>query len=360
MPTIDPEKMIAEALQKAKDCFTVGELEYGEEILTQVLRCEPDNQAATQLMGVFLHRVKRYEEAAEFFLNAIDLNPDNPDNYNNLALCVTSLGRTDDAIKYLKDAIFMDPNEAKYYNNLGLQYRQKRMYKEAIDSLLSAKKLDPKNPQIMSNIGGIMGETHELEKAKRAFKRALEFDPEFASAHVDLAYTLQLMGNRKDAWSHYEYRFKVFENLWFYNNKYDPLKRWKTTYEDLNNKTLILYCEQGLGDAIQFVRYIPIIKERHHCKVYLHCSDVLKSLFAAQNLGIDDFMTESIISIMPDQMPTHDLHASIMSLPYLLGNPSVQGSKYMQFVGRAAPSTLTTPSDLATSDCSGVLPNSRT
>jgi tetratricopeptide (TPR) repeat protein len=135
MLTFDPENMLKEAIQKARDCFIVGELDYGQEILEQVLRCEPNHQAALQLLGVFHHRCRRYEVAMPYFAKAIELDPQNADNYNNLALCQSSVGRVDDAIQSLNKAIELNPKEAKYLGNIALQYRHIGAYLAAIESL---------------------------------------------------------------------------------------------------------------------------------------------------------------------------------------------------------------------------------
>jgi tetratricopeptide (TPR) repeat protein len=330
MVALDPKKMLKEAVQKAQDCFKVGELEYGQEILVQVLRCDPDNQAAIQLLGIFHHKCRRYREAIPFFEKAISLDPSNPDNYNNLALCQTSVGHTEIAIANLEKAISINPNDVKYHNNLALQYRRQKNYDKALEALNKAVEIDPNDTQVWSNLGGIYGETRDLDKAIECYKTALSLDPNMASAHVDLAYTYHMVGNYKEAWKEYEYRFDFFDHLWFYNNRYNPALRWKTHDLDLTNKTIILYCEQGLGDTLNFVRYIPILKDRFDCKVILHCSDNLQSLLRASELGINEFFTVPIVIMKPEHIPPHDHHASLMSLPYLLDLNFIPRSPYLK------------------------------
>jgi tetratricopeptide (TPR) repeat protein len=335
MLDLDPEKMLEAALQKAKDCFTVGELEYGQEILEQLLRCDPNHQAAIQLLGVFHHRCRRYAAATPLFARAIELDPTNADNYNNLALCQTSLGDPEAAVTNLLEAVRLNPSESKYFNNLAIQYRHLRRYGAAEAALNRALEIDPKNTQIWSNLGGVRGETHRLNEAETAYAAALSIDPDMASAHVDLAYTYSLQGRFAEAWTHYEYRFAHFDNLRFYNHRYDPDKRWKIPTTDLSGKTVLLYCEQGLGDAVQFARYLPLLRESKGCRVVLHCSDVLKPLFEASSLGVDEFFTTPIVAMNPGDAPPHDHHASLMSLPYLLGSENFLSRPYLGSTVRA-------------------------
>jgi hypothetical protein len=93
----------------------------------------------------------------------------------------------------------------------------------------------------------------------------------------------------------------------YYRQVYKDSERWNGV-DELTNKTVIVYCEQGNGDIIQFIRYVPFLQER--CKVILHCPACLHPLFSqfnAEMLDKDD-----------DVLPTHDYHIPSMSLPFVL------------------------------------------
>lgn len=330
MIDIDPEKMIGQAVDKARACFECGDLDYGREILEQVLRCDPECRPAIQLLGVFYHKARMYAEAIPLFERAIRLSPLDPDNHNNIALCKTSVGDVAGAVESLRTAVDMVPDNPRYRSNLALQYRANRMYAEAVAELETAAGLDDRDPQIWSNLGGVYGETHRLDLAEKSYRTALRVDPGMASAHVDLAYTLHLKGEYAEAWGEYEHRFDFFDNLRPYNTVYDPRNRWRSPSQDVGGKSLILYCEQGLGDAVNFARYVPALKARHRCRVTLHCADVLRPLFeASPALGVDDYITEPVVAMTRTGLPPHDFHASVMSLPHLLNDPVPRGTPYL-------------------------------
>ena len=93
-----------------------------------------------------------------------------------------------------------------------------------------------------------------------------------------------------------------------YRYTYRDSKRWDGV-ENIQDKTILVYCEQGFGDIIQFARYIPFLKEK--CgKVILHCPTALHRLFGC--LGVEMVDKES------EELPGHDLHVLSMSLPFLL------------------------------------------
>jgi hypothetical protein len=96
----------------------------------------------------------------------------------------------------------------------------------------------------------------------------------------------------------------------YYRFAYKDSQLWSGG--SIEGKTLIVYCEQGYGDIIQFLRYIPILKERQKGKIYLHCPKTLHRLIDAQGWGVELLDKEN-----PD-LPEHDYHVLMMSLPFLL------------------------------------------
>lgn len=99
----------------------------------------------------------------------------------------------------------------------------------------------------------------------------------------------------------------------FYRDCYKDSERWNGI-ESLAGKKVVVYCEQGYGDIIQFARYIPFLK-KEGCEVVLHCPEALNRLFA-------EFGCEMIDRYNP-HIPEHDYHIPSMSLPFDLGNPEV-------------------------------------
>jgi len=100
----------------------------------------------------------------------------------------------------------------------------------------------------------------------------------------------------------------------YYRDTYKNSERWNGD-DSLDGKTVIVYCEQGFGDNLQFVRYIPRLKEEN-CKVVLHCSQFLHRLF-------EQFEVEQMIDRDDPNIPDHDYHIPSMSLPFHFDNPEV-------------------------------------
>lgn len=97
--------------------------------------------------------------------------------------------------------------------------------------------------------------------------------------------------------------------------------------QDLNNKTVIVYCEQGYGDIIQFLRYIPYLKNLN-CKIILHCPVELHRLIKNHCLGIDELLDK-----FNPELPIHDYHILLMELPFLLQLKEIPRDPYIFNLG---------------------------
>lgn len=103
----------------------------------------------------------------------------------------------------------------------------------------------------------------------------------------------------------------------WYRSLYGFSPRWNGV-ETIDGKTVIVYCEQGFGDIIQFARYLPLLKERG-CQIILHCPEELHTLLA-------QFPVDRMFDRDDDNIPEHDYHVCSMSLPFVLNQMDVEGS----------------------------------
>lgn len=98
----------------------------------------------------------------------------------------------------------------------------------------------------------------------------------------------------------------------YYRHVFSDSKRWDGQ-ESLDGKRIIVYMEQGYGDCIQFLRYVPILRKRGSCTVYVYCRKELEQLFTESTLGFDHFIDKD-----DPTLPEHDLHVLSMTLPFYL------------------------------------------
>lgn len=265
----------------------------------------------------------------------------------------------EECIKEAKKALAEFPEQSAYLFYLGSSAANLKDDELALSSLLHAKKLNENNSDIWTNLGTIYHRLNMSEKAIECFTHAIEFAPKNADNYKNLAityfdlgfpekslelyrkslelrdtavyhfgYSLQLlgMGLYEEGWREYEYRLKMPQHNYNYIKLNTPL--WNGC--DLTNKTLFLLSEQGIGDNIQFLRFIKLIKQRYFCKIIFGCTTNLLRL-AKQIKDLDVIVCEG------DGIPPHDYHLPLMSLamyfklykkeqmmgdiPYLNANP---------------------------------------
>ena len=321
----DSKRIVSEAIDKAVELLEEKPV-IAEIILKQILRVDPEHSNALQLLGLANHRLKKNTEAIEIFQTAIELDPDNPDNYNNIGLAYSDLGNHERAILNIKKAVELNPNQHLFLNNLALQYRLINDHKSAVETLEKALTLSPNSAQMWTNLGGLYSELKNPQKCIECCNKAIEANPFYSAAHIDLAFAHHLMGDWEDGFDSYEWRFEYFEQMRFYKNAYDQSKRWNGV-DSLKDKTILVYAEQGIGDCIQFIRFMPELKKRG-CKVVVHCPLGLDEIVKRMD-GVDETNNRDIVNNTGDEFPPYDYQCAMMSLPHLLRSFKYSGKPYI-------------------------------
>jgi len=308
---------------------TAGELlsdkpRVAEVILKQLLKVDPEHLSGLQLLGLCKHRMGQNSEAVEIIQTALDLDPTCADNWNNIGLSYGGLDNYHRAIDCLEKAIELKPEQYLFLNNIALQYRHIGEHERAVEALEKALSLE-EVPQVMINLGSVYGEMNDLEKSQKTFERAIEISPNYAAAHVDLAMNFFLQGEWKAGHNEYEWRFDYYPQMSHYKNAYDMNKRWNGKVP-LKDKRILIYCEQGSGDAIQFVRNVSQLKDMG-AYVMLHCAESLNAVLAP---FVDQIINKNIVTGEGDEFPEYDYQCAIMSLPHLLDNIEISGKPYIK------------------------------
>ena len=194
-----------------------------------------------------------------------------------------------------------DDRNGLAHNNLANLLRQCGRFREAEAHYCRALEQMPHSAEIRNNRAGTLERLHQYEQAEIEYRRALELKPDFAEARFNLGMLLLSAGRYTEGWQYYEARLEAFGE-----HGHLPFPQWNG--EDLSGKTLLLLPEQGYGDTIQFIRYVPLLKARGTEKISVICKPVLAPLLRTVE-GIDALVTD------PQALHVHDYWASLMSLP---------------------------------------------
>jgi len=179
-------------------------------------------------------------------------------------------------------------------------------------------------PEAYHLLGGAHIRLGQPDRAIGYLSHALKLDPELHVAHVDLAYAYHLTNKSHLAWDHYEHRMEYYPRAQEFIQKFGEDKRWGG--QPLGDKKLLIYCDQGSGDLIQFCRFIPLIEGY----VIIRTPESLQDILKHNRIG-----SEWVIDECDNVLPDYDYHCSIMSLPYLLMEPDISGSPYLKCYKRA-------------------------
>ena len=297
-----------------------------EIILRQLLRCDPEHLGGLQLLGLCKHRMGQSAEAVEIFQTALELDPNCADNWNNMGIAYGGLENPERAAECIKKAIELNPNQYLFLNNLALQYRAMQDYPNAVATLEKAIQVK-EMPQLMVNMGGVYGEMKDAKNARKYFERACEIAPNYSAAHVDMAFSYHLEGEWEKGFEHYEWRFDYYPQLFYYKRAYDQSKLWNGK-ASLAGKRLLIYCEQGIGDTIQFIRYMPQLKALGAHTV-VHCAGPSLEPLIRRCAGVDETVVLNIVTEDHVELPPYDYQCASMSLPYLLKDYSLRGEPYI-------------------------------
>ena len=198
-----------------------NDLDAAERAYRDALRAEPQHPLAQHYLGVVLYQRARYAEALPLLQRSAEHVPAEPEFHNNLGLVFAALDRNDEAVAAYRRTLALKSDHATASNNLGLALQAMNRLPEAI----------------------------------AAYRDALSVDPAFAHAHWNLALALLASGDYAEGWREYEWRLRLPELG--ARAPVLPLPRWHG--EDLQGKTLLLTTEQGVGDALQFVRFAAVL-----------------------------------------------------------------------------------------------------
>jgi Flp pilus assembly protein TadD len=279
--------------------FLLGKNEEAIAEVRQAIVLRPDLAEPHNNLGVILAGSGRTEEAIGEYRAAIALDANHARALSNLGNALRVVGQAPEAIACYRKALSIDPNYAEAHSNLGALLNELGNVEEAILCHRRAITLRPGYAEGHSNLGSALGNIGKHQEAIEAQRQAISLQPQFAAAHVNLGLELLMRGDFSEGWAEYEWRTRVpgFSGI----RKNCPQPLWNGS--DLGERVLLLYGEQGLGDAIQFVRYLPLIRGR----VLLEVQRPLVRLMSSLGVSTADRHDGGF-----------DVHLPLMSLPMVL------------------------------------------
>lgn len=257
-------------------------------------------QAQSDLTGNLVY----LSQSVEVFKKSLKLEKNNPETYFNLANSFSNLQQYKNALDHYNLAIKINPNYAQAFNNRGNIHQELNDYHAALADYEQAINIYPYYDEAYTNKGNILHDFARFDDAMSSYDTAISVNPDNAEAYWNKSLLLLLLGN-------YEEGLKLYEWRWQRQNSTTPTRQFNAPLwlgdTNLKGKTILIHGEQGLGDSIQFCRYINRVADLG-AKVIYEDQKALEGLF--KNLdGVSKFV------VFGNPLPTFDYHCPLLSLP---------------------------------------------
>jgi Flp pilus assembly protein TadD len=338
-----PSHSTTENLRLAADLHRRGDFASARRLYGEVLARDPDNAEAAHLAGVAAADQGRPTEALGLLRRAARLDPRSPIVHLNLAATLGALGRADAALAAIDAAAILEPRLPRVHRLRGDVLRSTGRFDAALKSFQRAAELVPDDAGIRILCGDMLAMQDRMEEALHAYEEALAIDPGNCEAHKQRGVVLTVLQRHAQALASLEravelapqsadarytravvlltigdYARGFREHEWRWHSRLTSSSRERRTFtqplwlgrESLVGRRILLYSEQGLGDTLQFCRYVSAVSERG-ATILLQVQRPLIELLRWLP-GVAAIIAED------EAPPPFDCHCPLMSLPLAL------------------------------------------
>ncbi|CAO3460035.1 hypothetical protein [Azospirillum argentinense] len=296
-----------EALCNLGACLNAqGRLDEAGRIYCRALVIRPDHAEALSNIGLIRQGQGMLERGVAAFCRALAVQPGNPDILYNLALALGAQRRLDEAAAAARRAVAIRILHADALSALGNLLRELDRLPPSIAAQRNAILVRPDHAEALNSLGNSLHDLGRLDEAVTAYGRAVASRPDFTNAHWNRALSRLLRGDLSRGWDDYEWRLRQ-EGFQAVGGPF-PQPVWRG--EDSSRGTLLVHAEQGFGDTIQFIRYVPAAVARGW-RVVVEAPRPLLRLLGSLPVPAD----RVTLVAKGDPLPPFDTHCPMLSLP---------------------------------------------
>jgi len=333
------------AFQQGERLHAAGRLNEAEQVYRQILAVEPRHADTNHMLGVLALQSGHPAAALDLFDAAIAVKPLMSSYHVHRAHALLALGRPADAVAACRAALRTKSNNAEAYQVLGHAHTDAVQPGDALRAYREAARLKPDLPDLFNNLGTALRNIGALEEAEQRLREAmrrapgdlgvqlnlssvlkelgktgdaetllrdmLRRQPNDPLVHYNMSLLLLLTGRDAEAWPHWEQRFAARA----VPSRGLPQPQWAG--EPLNGRRLLVYAEQGLGDTIQFCRYLPALQGN----VVFEAPPRLRRLLST--------LPDCPPMIVPGEAVVADVVCPLMSIPARTSRPIPLAMPYL-------------------------------
>lgn len=281
---------------------------YGEalEVAQRTLDLDENAHQALQALAHAYYKLHQFDNAYEAYKRIDELFPDEVLTVRNVALALSGLRRREEAVAAYRRALELEPENIVTRLGLATALSAAGVYENAIEELDVIIKRKPNYVPALVHKGSALAGLDRFDEAVELFHAAIKIDPHHPEAHFNLGLELLSNGKLAAGWDEYAWRLKTE----MFVKQLPPTTAPIWQGENIDGKSILLFPEQGMGDSIQFIRYVRLLSGRG---ANVHCC-CLRPLF---NLFRTIEGAAGVYEIGKD-IPHVDYQVSMMELPRLL------------------------------------------
>jgi tetratricopeptide (TPR) repeat protein len=332
-----PRPEMEDEIDRATALHRQGRLDDAAQIYHAILAASPDRPDILNLLGLARHQQGRNVEALRLIASALKQAANVPDILNNYGLVLGALGRSEEAVEYFEralatrsghvnaltnradlltrlkrdeealgayhDLLAAHPDHLGALNESGWLHLRLGRPEAALACYDRALAVSP-SVELHVNRGTALRAMNRDEEALTSFAAAAALKPDCAEAHWNASLVRLRQGDFAGGWSGYEWRWRKAD--WAGAARAFPAPLWLGE-PSIAGKTVLLHAEQGLGDTVQFVRYVSLIAGCG-ATVIVECQPPLKRL-------LQNVRSVSCVISRGEPVPRFDLHCPLLSLP---------------------------------------------
>ncbi len=285
----------------------LNQLNKAKEYIEDGMNLFPDNEDLFIALAFYFEKSNNIDNQESVLLRLCDSGTINYIPYFRLANLYKTLWKLKKAEFYYQKALILSANNIDVLLNYGVLKHAIGEFEEAAALFNLVLKQQPINLSALNNLANTYLDLSNFEAVKQIYKTIFQNFPNAALEHFNFGLALLLYGNLEEGFKHYEWRLFLDE----YKRDIASKLRWKG--EDLSQKIILVYGEQGIGDIIMFSRFLPVIQSQYNCKVFFECRKEVLAL-----IGLN-FPTVTLIERgEPLENLNFDYYCSLLSLPSLL------------------------------------------
>ena len=291
---------------------SLNQLDQADQCFRLALAANPHSPQAWNNLGSILHEKKDLEAAVDCFRQAIDLQPDFVAAHNNLGASRQDQKKFVEAVAHYRQALELQPDSAETLANVGSGLQMLAKTDEAIEYHHRAIAIDPNHFRAHYSLAAAYHFQGREEEALASYAETIRLSPQYAEAYYNRSFVRLGQGQLAEGWQDYEWRLRCKD----FKKRNLNAPQWDGS--PLANRTLLIHCEQGMGDTLQFIRYVRLVEKMAGTKEMENSEKTRGTVLAeVQPALVPLLRTSGFTSVIGGgtPLPGFDVQIPMLSLP---------------------------------------------